>query len=361
MTYDNNELIKDLILYSKFVWNNKRFFLLVPLFAIFGIFIAFTSPKKYHASASFLPMSDNSQGLSGGLGGIASLAGIDVGAVKNNSEIPPLLYSKIVESVNFKKKLSESVIYFDEANNPVSYSWYCLNVYKPSKLSVLKKYTIGLPNLIKGVFSTKESDLPEFDTTDYQIPRLTNKDNYIFGKLSDQMDVRFDMTEGLVTISFEMENPEYSARMVSNLEKLLQEELIAFKSKKAKEYLNYTKTQYQDKKSEFETKQIQLAEFQDSNMSLNTASARNELQKIQSEYDLIFNVYLDLSKQLENAKLQLNKDTPMFYPINPVVIPSRSSTPNRTLIILVSLVLGLLFSVLFIFGRHLYYQIKSNW
>jgi uncharacterized protein involved in exopolysaccharide biosynthesis len=51
-----------------------------------------------------------------------------------------------------------------------------------------------------------------------------------------------------------------------------------------------------------------------------------------------------LASQVEQAKLQVNKDTPVFTTIKPVTIPFERSAPKRSLIVISFAFLGLVFS-----------------
>ena len=47
-----------------------------------------------------------------------------------------------------------------------------------------------------------------------------------------------------------------------------------------------------------------------------------------------------LASQVEQAKLQVNKDTPVFTTIKPVTIPFEKSAPKRSLIVIIFVLLG---------------------
>ena len=51
-----------------------------------------------------------------------------------------------------------------------------------------------------------------------------------------------------------------------------------------------------------------------------------------------------LASQVEQAKLQVNKDTPVFTTIQPVTIPFERSAPKRSLIVITFLFLGFVLS-----------------
>lgn len=358
-----NDSIKDFIMLVKIILSNRwQVVRTVAIFTTLGILIAVFSTKKYKATTSFIPISDKTSSVKG-LGGLASLAGIDIESGNSYADIPPSLYNILVESVPFKRKMVEKplVIMSEGRTDTISYKRYYTEVYEASMLNTVKKYTLGLPKLIINYFRVQhETESNSLDFGD-RILAITGVENFLFGQLTNEMKVDFDVTEGLVTISFIMENPGYAAQMASHAERLLQEELIGYKVQRAKEHLNYTQLLYEEKKKDFENDQKALANFQDSNLVLSTTTARNQLQRLLAEFDLSSSIYSELATQLEQAKLQVNKDTPVFYVIKPVVVPYGSFSPNRLLIIVVLVILGFLIAMGMIFGRHLISQIQKQW
>ena len=51
----------------------------------------------------------------------------------------------------------------------------------------------------------------------------------------------------------------------------------------------------------------------------------NELERIQAEYSIALNVVTELATQVESAKLQVSKDTPIFSVIDPVTVPTQKN------------------------------------
>ncbi len=52
-----------------------------------------------------------------------------------------------------------------------------------------------------------------------------------------------------------------------------------------------------------------------------------------------------MAKQVEQAKLQVSKDTPIFSVLKPVVVPNEKSSPKKFLIIIIWSFLGFSISV----------------
>ena len=131
----------------------------------------------------------------------------------------------------------------------------------------------------------------------------------------------------------------------------MQSKIIEIRTNKIKARLEFSKEQYELKQAEFDILQMKLAEFKDSNKSISTASFMSELQKLESEYQLQQSILINLASEYNNNKIKLNKDTPIFSVIDEVSVPNQRSKPQRILIVLVFVFLGLIFSVGFILAK----------
>ena len=72
---------------------------------------------------------------------------------------------------------------------------------------------------------------------------------------------------------------------------------------------------------------------------------QNKLSRLESEVNISESIVQQLASQVEQAKLQVNKDTPVFTTIKPVTIPFERSAPKRSQIVLIFGFLGLVLSV----------------
>ena len=130
----------DLIALLKTVFLARRFVLrITTLFAIIGVVVALVSPVSYTASSTFMPqLSEGSSSSS--LGGLASLAGINLSAVMGGQpqEISPSLYPQITKSIPYRLSLLNEPV----GPNGVSIRAYILEKSSGSSaLSTIKKYT----------------------------------------------------------------------------------------------------------------------------------------------------------------------------------------------------------------------------
>ena len=180
-------------------------------------------------------------------------------------------------------------------------------------------------------------------------------------KLKENLVFSIDETDGLISISARMPEPIPSAQLAARAQKLLQDEIIAYRVAKAQDQLDFISKQYDSEKERFETAQSSLAYYQDRNLFNNTQVAQTRLQRLQNEYDLAYSVFSELQRQKVAQEIQIKKDTPIFTTINPATVPNEATSPNRIKILIVSIVFGLFVAVSIILIKTFLIGFKETW
>jgi hypothetical protein len=321
------------------------------VFVTIGLIYALSLKNEFTAHTIFIPQVGGSKSSSG-LSGLASLAGIDLSGMEgSSSNIPPSLYPQIVKSVSFKKAVLGAKIYVKGLEDSVSYQEYYEKVKKPSLLSSVSKYTIGLPSLIIKTLRAVDDDALAVGKDGSKFIKLTKQEVKLIKTLNTQLAVTVNSKEGFVKIEMKMKDAMIAAQMAQFVQDKLQQELINFRISKSRDQQKFTEVRYKEKKKEFEVIQDELAEFRDRNKNISTAVMMNEVKRLESEYNLAFSVYTELAKQLEQAKIQVSKQTPIFSIIQPVTIPSEKSGPFRAIILIGWFFFGIISSVAYILGK----------
>ena len=323
---DSTAMLKTVFLARRFVLR------ITTLFAIIGFVVALVSPVRYTASSTFMPQLSEGRSSSS-LGGLASLAGINLSAVMGGQlqEISPSLYPQITKSIPYRLSLLNEPV----GPNDISMRAYILeNVSGPSVFSTIKKYTIGLPELI---FSRSDND-----DLNSESPQLTisEEDRGLFDYLEGVLTIEVDEKEGLVSIHAELDDRVVAARLAQAATDLLQRNVIAFKSQSARNNLDFIERQFESKRLEFEQIQDSIAIFKDQNLNITSTLYQNQLTRLESQFSVTSSVFQELAGQVEQAKIQVNKDTPIFMIIEPVSVPLERTKPKRSLIVVIWTLLG---------------------
>ena len=337
MDYQKDDEI-DLIALLKTVFLARRYVLrITTLFAIVGVVVALVSPVSYTATSTFMPQLSEGRSSSS-LGGLASLAGINLSAVMGGlpQEISPSLYPQITKSIPYRLSLLKEPV----GPNDISVRTYILeNASGPSVLSTIKKYTIGLTGRLFA-----RSDNEDYNS-ESSLLTINDEDRDLFAYLDGVLTIEVDENEGLVSLHAELNDRVVAARLAQAATDLFQRNVIAFKSQSARNNLDFIERQFESKRQEFEKIQDSIAIFKDQNLNITSTLYQNQLTRLESQFSVTSTVFQELAGQVEQAKIQVNKDTPIFTIIEPVSVPLERTKPKRSLIVVIWTLLGGLLAV----------------
>ena len=331
----------DILAIVKRLWDKRKLIITITCcFMVLGLFVALFSPKVYTSSVTFVPQTAK-KGASGGLSSLAAMAGINLGDMSSAESLSPNMYPQILENIDFKKDLMYSKVKFSEWDEPITLIDYYTNpeYNKLSVLGLIKKYTIGLPfvilKAIKGEDTTSVA-VPSGNTFKY----YTKNEFNCAGALGKAISMTLDEKKGYIIISANMPEPLAAAQLCQITFDLLGKYVTEFKIDKAKTQMQFIQERYDEKKADYEAKQLALATFQDANRVISSAKARTELERLTSEYEMANTIYTEMAKQLLQADIQVKEDTPVLTAVKPVVVPYKKSKPNRPQILVIWTFLG---------------------
>ncbi|MBR2628844.1 MAG: lipopolysaccharide biosynthesis protein, partial [Alistipes sp.] len=321
----------DLVELIQKMWINRWLIIKVTgVFVVLGVLVALFSAKVYTASCDIVP--DTGKSGNSKMSSLAALAGVNLGEGADVTNLSPLVYQNIMKGTSFRKELMQTKIDFEKADKPVSFfDYYTSEEYnKPGVFDYIKKYTIGLPfvilNAIRG--EQPEPDYSAIGNNEGPTMETLSKDEYNALRILEQcVSLTLDNKNGYVTITTNMPEAVASAQLAQATVVLLQKYITEFKIAKVQSNLDFIQSRYNEAKKNFEDIQVRRAAFRDANTNTNKYSARVEAEKLDAEYTLAMNLYSELATQLEQAKIEVKKDTPILTVVRPVTIPYKKSKP----------------------------------
>jgi len=336
----------DIIALLSKIWSSKKNILkTIVVFGVFGLLVALLTPNKYTASSMFTPNYGGQSSGSSGLKGLASLAGISIGgSIESSKEISPMLYGKILESATFKKELLDAPL--KNLAEVKTLREYFKQNKSTSVISTIKGYTIGLPGKIIGAFKTDSKE--DFSQSVTGITTVSIEDIGFYKAIDGILSISINSKEGFIEMIAKSKNPQVAAQVAKNGELILQNQIIEIKTKSSLELLTYLQEQYTDKKKILNKTQDRLSNFKDRNLNISTSTFSNVQTRLQSELQVANSVFENVVTQLEQVKLQVTKDTPVFSIVKPVVYPNEKSEPKRSQILIIWLFLGAVLSIGFV-------------
>jgi len=318
----------DLVEILKKIYKSRKFILIISFsFALIGVAVAMLSPIKFSSETIFI--TQNQESNSSSLSGVASLVGINLGTSNFGGEIPSSMYPQVTQSPKFKRLLLNSNIDFD---NKINLKQYLIDYYK---------------------LNTENDKI----NSDLYVSELEND---CFEIINEIISVDVNQKDGFITLSSTLPVAEYSAILTKKAKEILQEIIINNRIESANQNLIFSQQQLEEKKLIFDEIQAKLAYFSDSNLNSVNSFVINERDKLEAEFQIINAVVTELSKQVEQVKLQVSKDTPVFSTIKEAVIPNKRTSPNRTQLVIIFGFIGVVISTGFILTKDILFDVFNE-
>lgn len=372
MMEDDDEI--DLMEIAAKIWKGRRLIIITTgIFILLGLFVALGSAEEYESQVRLMPETRQPT-MSGGLGGLARQFGISGGSQQQGEGIPPALYPEITRSTVLMQQLLQYDVDLPEGDGQVTLFDYFTEHRSPSAVSIAQRYTIGLPFTILGgvrsLFSSDEeaaaggpSDIDYEIAGDRKIERilrLNRQEWEVIEALRDRISTGLDQENGMVSVSVKLPDPDMAADVADQVVQFLIGYITENRTEKARQDAEFIEQRYEESLERFEEAQEALARFRDQNRGDLTALARTREQRLQSEYDLTFNLYNTMAERREEARIKLQEDTPVVNVIEPAAVPDRRSEPRRGMLMVIYTLLGGILGTGLIFLQSLWVSFQDK-
>ena len=300
--------------------------------AVLGLIIAFSIPREYTVDVKLAPEVTDNKAASGGLGALASMAGL--GSSANGTDaVYPQLYPDVVSSVPFVTSLFNVEVPLtedDDREGPdkMTVEQYMDEEVKAPWWGVITGAPFKLLALLKGGDDEEDGDKP-LDNF-----RLTKAESKLVEALNKRITANVDQKTSVVTISVQMQDPLVSAVLADTVVSRLQEYVTDYRTNKARQDLLYAETLNEEAKKDYYDAQQKYAEYLDRNQGLAFQSARITSDRLQNEASLAFSLYNQTAQQVQKAKAKVQETTPVYAIITPATVPVKPTSPRKVLILI---------------------------
>jgi hypothetical protein len=362
------ELIQKARAFFRRVLREKRIIVFCMLVTLpIGLLIAFGSTKQYSASLRIMPYRAASG--SGGLGGLAGLAGIKIPSRGAEETVQPEMYPDIAQSLDFQIAIAETPLYFSSFSKRITPVTYFTEYAEPAFADQVMRYTIGLPKLLLstviGWFKSEEPVLEGGeDPTPYLLKYSKDYLSLISG-VGNAVSVEPEMIKGFTNVTSlkiqaSMPDPQAAAGLAKAAADQLMESVIKFEIRKIKDELDYLEDHHDNMEARYHKAQSALAAFRDRTRNTTSAATQSEMERLQNEFTMSYDLYRSVRAELEQARIKLNRDTPVFTILENVVVPNEPASPRKGRVLILSVFLGVFFGVGIIGARAFWEQIEAN-
>lgn len=322
---ENDELEIDWMeILRKIIAIRKTLYKAAGVGVVLGIIIALSIPKQYTVTVTLSPeMSGDKAG-----GGLASLASSFLGGGSNNNSdaLNVTLAPDIVSSTPFILELFNTrvqtldgeidttlVTYLDEQKGP----WW--------------GYIKSAPSMAIKAIKSLLTD--RTDTISILNPfQLTYQEKSKVEYLKKQIVAEIDTRTGMTTINATLQDPKVAAIIADSVVAKLQQYIIDYRIKKAKEDCTYLEELYHERQQEYYKAQSKYAHYFDSNRNIAFQSVRAEQERLQNDMNLAYQVYSQVAQQLQVARAKIQEEKPVFAVVEPATVPLQPSGTSKKVI-----------------------------
>lgn len=375
------------------IWRDRRLFWSVSWkTTVLATVVAFLLPVHYEAAVKIVPGENNTSGMNGLAGRLASIGGSNSGSGMGLAldatgllglKTPAAFYVEILKSRSVQDRI------IDRFNLRVRYSktgkWFPKSYYETRK--TLKSFT--------SIEEDKKSNVITVSVTDYDrntAAQIANDYVQEVNKVAADLNTgdahrervfleerlraaRADLDAASLALSqYSSRNavmdPQNEGKAVMDAAARVQGEIIAVESE-----LKGLQQIYSDDNVRVRTLKARLQNLQAKLRSMtgagqtaaNTYPSMTTLPLLGYRYSELYRenriqeaIYEFLTQQYETAKIQEAKELPTVRVMDPAVPPEKKSGPIRSLIVAASVVGAIILTVFWVLGKNSWYSLPAD-
>lgn len=325
---ENDELEIDWMeILRKIIAIRKTLYKAAGVGVVLGIIIALSIPKQYTVTVTLSPeMGGDKAG-----GGLASLSFSFLGGAATSNSPDALnatLAPDIVTSTPFILELFNTRV--QTLDNELDTT---LVTYLEEEKSSWFSYIAKAPGMAIGAIKALFTEKPDSATTLNPF-QLTEKEAAKVKGLRQSILAEVDKKTAMTTITVTLQDPKVTAIVADSVVGKLQQYIIDYRIKKAKEDCAYLEELYKERQQEYYEAQSKYAHYFDSNRNIAFQSVRAEQERLQNDMNLAYQVYSQVAQQLQVARAKIQEEKPVFAVVEPATVPLEPSGISRKVIFL---------------------------
>lgn len=316
----------------------KKLYKAAAVGLIVGIIIALSIPKQYTVSVTLSPEMGGEKSGSGLASMAASFLGGSIGSDSPDA-LNASLAPDIVASTPFLLELLDARVITQDKSIDTTFTVYLDNQKGP-----WWGYITGAPgmtiNYIKSLF-TKE--IPSIDDMNQSgTIELSEKEAQKLESLRERISAEIEKKTAITTLTVTLQDPKVAATIADSVVYKLQQYITAYRTQKAKEDCQYLEALYKERQKEYYNAQQRYANYVDANNNMVFQSTLAERERLQNEMNLAYQVYSQVTQQLQVARAKVQEVKPIFAVVEPAVVPLLPSGTSRKVMVLGWILLSVL-------------------
>ncbi len=353
---ENTEDTIDLMEIAANLWNNRKKLLIWSVCgAVLGLIVAFSIPREYTTTVKLAPETNDNKGGAGGLGALASMAGISMSSGGSDA-LYPMLYPDVVKSVPFLTGLLDMKVETEDDGRKLTVTQYVEEDIRSPWWGAIT----GAPFKLLAMLRSSGDDAIE---KNHKLDnfRLTPRENDLVETLSARISASVDPKTSVISVSVTMQDPLVSAELADSVVERLKEFITDYRTNKARQDLAYAEKLNEEAQQKYYAAQQRYANYLDRNQGIVLRSAQVERERLENEVSLAFNVYNSTCQLVQRGQAKVQETMPVYAVITPATVPSSPSKPRKALILIAFTMLGFMASAVWIqFLQPMYKQFKET-
>lgn len=344
---DNKNIIDLAEIFKTLKAKRKTFYKMwVIVFALSCLWI-FPQPRYYTCDVSLAPEAAG-EDVAGGLAGIASNFGINLGGAGNDA-IYPLLYPELMESNDFVCDLLTIKVRTEDDSVNTDYYTY---LKKHQKKNWLTQPFTDVMDHIKSLFAEKKSGAKN-GSRGLDPFMLSEPDFGIVEKVKQIVSCSVDKKTDVITISVKDQDRVICATLADSVREHLQKYITEYRTKKTRVDVDHYQHLTDSANLEYRSAVNKYAQFCDANQDIILQSMQSKRDELENEMQMCYNTYQAMKTQLEAMKAKLQERTPAFTTLKSATVPIKPAGPKRMIFVIGMMLIASVFYSLWLVRKEI--------
>ena len=292
---------------------------------VFSLIFVFTIPRYYSCKVMLAPEATNTNGLN------SLMNSFGLGDMEETDDaISPKLYPDLMTSNDFIVSMFPVEITTTDGNLTTTYYDYLLH---HNKKVWYEKFLGAMLKVLK-TKSTKISDKAMEGRTFSPAFLLTKEQADIASVITNQIQYNYDKKTGVISVTVKDQDPLVCALIADTVSSRLQDFILDYRTKKARNDLEYVQRIYAQAKSEYEESNNRYVSAIDANWDIVNETAKAKLEALNNEKTLKYQTFSTITQKLEAARAKLQEATPVITVLQGSSVPQKPAGPKRVIITL---------------------------
>jgi hypothetical protein len=328
------------------------------------------TPEEFEGKATVII--EQSSGTSN-INGLSSLLGLSQGANSSSTSglMGPDMYKDIIQSQAFLSDVVSTKIPISIKKDSLTLEEYFVNGEAPGFYQKIKNpslffnppkntknqidiLTIDTSALIQNQISPNMI----FDSKIPPIVEIKGTKAMAIGIMKNRIDISFK--DKYCTILVRMPDPVLSSVACNLILEKLTNYITYYKTSKLRNNISYLEDRYAESELKYKNALQKSASNKDNSFGIIFQSSQTREQLLSNEVSIAFNIYNQFAVQLEQAKIELKKETPLFSILEPITVTWEKSSPKIKSIILKNILIYIIISILVILVNLFFPQLNKN-